>query len=755
MTSIRQLATYAGTILAGHALGLGVPPASGAQTFWNAPGGSFHDAGNWTNGVPAPGDDAIFAAPTTHATVSFDADVNNQTLTVARGVYVLDLNHATYTLSDVFMPVRFTGTELYRVTLLDGTIGARKATIDANDDLSRLTIGTDGTLDLAGKLTLEARLTVDAGGRLYAIGAQIGSGVPTDEGFLTVEDGGIATFTGANEVVLTTGEIRLDTSGQMTTEGDVRLEQVSPSLDVVGGATLDVGGALIIGDGEQAEMCILTGGQVRSFDGVVEGGGYVYMEDAGSTWTIDNDLVFSGTSEMEIYDGALVNVAGTTDNGFGIVLNGGTLRTGTLETNGASIGFGAAGGRIEVGSLTFFGKLEVTENAVVDVVTEGMFIQFDSDLDIRAAGQVSAPSLLVGAVPGTVRVAGGTLDLAAQLYVAGQGAVSASNDAVITAETLFVFNGVVGLDDAVLLVGADAAAPDFGSALVVDGPGPASAEVALENANLSVLGGGVLIAPSAGGQGELTIDNGARVAAGYVEIGASDGSSAHAVVMVAGGAELYSDAAMIVHAGGELRLDDGLLATELYVHVSGELSGNGTVRASLINEGTLRPGAPIGLLHVAWLMNPAMPEYAQTSAGVLEIELAGFTPSQFDRLEVEGDASLGGTLRLTPIEGFEPQPGQGFEIITILGAGAVTGTFDTVEPAGWDVLYLNDRVIVTFTDPCPADFDGTGVVGFSDLQMLLQAWGDCPAECPWNLDGIGSVGFGDLQLLLQAWGVCP
>jgi hypothetical protein len=127
----------------------------------------------------------------------------------------------------------------------------------------------------------------------------------------------------------------------------------------------------------------------------------------------------------------------------------------------------------------------------------------------------------------------------------------------------------------------------------------------------------------------------------------------------------------------------------------------------------------------------------------------------FDRIEAEGGANLAGTLRLVPIDGFAPPDGQGFEIITVTGAGSVNGTFDTVEPAGWDVIYLTDRVVVTFDDPCPADLDGTGVVGFSDLQMLLQSWGPCPADCPWNLDGIGDVGFGDLQVLLQAWGACP
>ncbi|MBX3375316.1 MAG: VCBS repeat-containing protein [Phycisphaeraceae bacterium] len=51
----------------------------------------------------------------------------------------------------------------------------------------------------------------------------------------------------------------------------------------------------------------------------------------------------------------------------------------------------------------------------------------------------------------------------------------------------------------------------------------------------------------------------------------------------------------------------------------------------------------------------------------------------------------------------------------------------------------------------PADLDGDGTVGFSDLLILLGAWGPCADPCPADLDGDGEVGFGDLLLLLSAW----
>jgi hypothetical protein len=55
--------------------------------------------------------------------------------------------------------------------------------------------------------------------------------------------------------------------------------------------------------------------------------------------------------------------------------------------------------------------------------------------------------------------------------------------------------------------------------------------------------------------------------------------------------------------------------------------------------------------------------------------------------------------------------------------------------------------------PCPADVDGNGDVGFTDLSTLLSSWGIC-AGCPADIDGNGDVAFADLSALLAAWGAC-
>ncbi len=55
---------------------------------------------------------------------------------------------------------------------------------------------------------------------------------------------------------------------------------------------------------------------------------------------------------------------------------------------------------------------------------------------------------------------------------------------------------------------------------------------------------------------------------------------------------------------------------------------------------------------------------------------------------------------------------------------------------------------------CPADLDGDGTIGASDLAILLANWGPC-LGCEADLNSDGVVGPFDLATLLASWGPCP
>ena len=68
---------------------------------------------------------------------------------------------------------------------------------------------------------------------------------------------------------------------------------------------------------------------------------------------------------------------------------------------------------------------------------------------------------------------------------------------------------------------------------------------------------------------------------------------------------------------------------------------------------------------------------------------------------------------------------------------------------------LNDTFILVITaNPIPGDLDGDGVVGTSDLLILLTLWGKCIncKDCLADLDDDCNIGTSDLLILLNNWG---
>ena len=74
-------------------------------------------------------------------------------------------------------------------------------------------------------------------------------------------------------------------------------------------------------------------------------------------------------------------------------------------------------------------------------------------------------------------------------------------------------------------------------------------------------------------------------------------------------------------------------------------------------------------------------------------------------------------------------------------AGAFLGENETFEQRTIDW-------VLTIVAPSPADLDGDGAVGGSDLAILLASWG---TNGPADLDGSGVIGAADLTILLASW----
>lgn len=79
------------------------------------------------------------------------------------------------------------------------------------------------------------------------------------------------------------------------------------------------------------------------------------------------------------------------------------------------------------------------------------------------------------------------------------------------------------------------------------------------------------------------------------------------------------------------------------------------------------------------------------------------------------------------------------------------------ESIGW--INLDDAThFVQFTPACPGDVDGDGMVGLSDIAVLINNWTLTVPPAPLNADqdADGSVGIGDLAVVIQNWAlICP
>jgi hypothetical protein len=262
------------------------------------------------------------------------------------------------------------------------------------------------------------------------------------------------------------------------------------------------------------------------------------------------------------------------------------------------------------------------------------------------------------------------------------------------------------------------------------------------------------------------IDNGTVVVdaigqdAGILKLGTNPGDSAtlnitagwlHVADELVIGADDDATAAVNLSGGvlAAARLSKGSGGSLSFT--GGKLSADG-VDFNLANEGgTIAPG---GSRH------PLLPNdgssIGQTEvtgsltfeSGALEIEIAGREMGQYDRLEVHGPTTLGGTLRVRLLETnagpFEPQWGDAF--IFLAAYGGAEGAFDdfdlpqlapgltwTITP-GDVVLYL---AVITALD---GDYNDNGVVDAADYTV----WRDHLGQQRTLLNETASLGVVDM-----------
>jgi T5SS/PEP-CTERM-associated repeat protein len=246
-------------------------------------------------------------------------------------------------------------------------------------------------------------------------------------------------------------------------------------------------------------------------------------------------------------------------------------------------------------------------------------------------------------------------------------------------------------------------------------------------------------------EGALNVLDGAAVTShnGYVGLE----QNPVGVATLQGPGSAWSNIGELVVAG-TLHVSDGavVIADTVELLSGSDLEGDGTIRAPTNSLAAMRPGYPVGTLTF---------DGDLALGGELHIEIASAEPGEFDAVSVIGGAVIGAPLFVSTIDRYEFQQGDTFEILT---ADILSGAFGTVSlpaltpPLLW--LVQQDAESLALVVSKEGDVDEDGVVGITDVLLILSTWGPCPAPpdpCPGDVDGDGEVGIGDFLIVLANW----
>jgi hypothetical protein len=168
---------------------------------------------------------------------------------------------------------------------------------------------------------------------------------------------------------------------------------------------------------------------------------------------------------------------------------------------------------------------------------------------------------------------------------------------------------------------------------------------------------------------------------------------------------------------GALLVNNGNITGTTNVNYGSFAKGSGAYGLVNVNQGGVyAPGNSPGISTAAAVNFDNSP--VTSGAPVLSIELGGTMPgTQYDRLHVTGNLSLGGTLAVSLIDSFTPVAGQAFDI---LNWGTLSGTFSTINVPtlsglAWDISQLYTTGVISLASAAlPGDYNNDGSVDAAD-----------------------------------------
>ena len=411
--------------------------------------------------------------------------------------------------------------------------------------------------------------------------------------------------------------------------------------------------------------------------------GAVTISGAGSTWTNSGnlDVGYNGSGSLTVADGATVRVNETLSVAHSATSTGTVnLQGGSLSAQSIIAGAGTANFNWTRGSLTVTGPeglildggllgpvVAINQHKALSVSTT---TRVNSGVKLSVAGGTFYTEAL--SVAGIAQLRDGTITIGDTFWVNSTGELEISEqDLVLPSEPflegkLVLERSTLSVPSMTVIPGADL---DLSSGSIsVDGAFVNQDFVSMGTAGPATLRAdsftntGILM-----GQGSIAA---AMTNAGSIALG-GDSSFTEDVTNQPGGKIIVSGGAAATffddvehQAGADIRVSQDSAAT-FFGGLTG--AGNFTGPGTIYIEGDLRPGSSPGEVSFGG-------DLVLGPGALLEIELGGSEAGlSHDVVDVSGRASLGGMLGVQLVDGFLPEPGDVFAVMTF---GTLQGDFD-------------------------------------------------------------------------------
>jgi hypothetical protein len=663
---------------------------------WLRPvGGDWDTPANWSGGhVPVSNQDAIipFAGiRVTHATTAADS-VGSLTSEAA-----IDISAGSLTIT-----------------------GASRALSDAPSRIDALLSVSGGTLsitssgDLSGTGTLRNFATLNLGTQSTSnegSGGHIDVAVDNEAGVLTafgvINNDAARPFVNGPSATLRVLEVFFPAPSVVFTNGFTNAGRIELINQFGFGAGLDLlNGTLVNASGATIDF-LATGAGGGSLGGNLDNQGTITAEGQGQIGSTGATVTNEGTitvnnptagASLAVVQSAFTNsgtitlanpratfaVSGGTFAQAGSLAGPGTLALEGITTTLTPDAANAVGGlRVVNSTLTSPGTLTNLVAITGSTINAAMVNQ--GSLTVGARTTVNGP--FTNAVGATLTIAGSSEQPANATFAQGVtnngSLVLAGGDQQVTTSAALTVTGGT-------LTNAPGATIN-----TLEDPGPGGARLlnaALDNQGTFTIQEGTVLTGSLTNSGTINVQRSdltvnlaspgaTAVNSGTLTIGSlqalivEGGDFANAGTVTLGNFGGVVVTGNYIQTAGATQLASGLLTANLVDLEGGVLSGTGVINASVLNNAELDVGqhnSP-GILTIVG-------DYTQTPGGVLVIEIGGVNPgTDFDQLNITGQAMLDGTLRVNLINGFQPNSGASFTIITF---GSESGVFATTNGDG-------------------------------------------------------------------------